>query len=100
MLLPAQRLQNMTYTLADAPPETVGPVVRDAGRQPRRRPTPSQTTVDRVLATPEARAKLLRFFISWLEVKEPDEFTIAPSVFPEFTPAVAAADGRGDHARS
>ena len=50
-----------------------------------------QATVDRMLATPEARAKLLRFFISWLEVKEPDEFTIAPSVFPEFTPAVAAA---------
>jgi hypothetical protein len=33
----------------------------------------------------------MRFFISWLEVKEPDEFTIAPSVFPEFTPALAAA---------
>ena len=44
-----------------------------------------------MLATPEARAKLLRFFLAWLEVKEPDEFTIAPSVFPEFTPAVAAA---------
>ena len=48
-------------------------------------------TVDRLLATPEARAKLMRFFISWLEVKEPDDFTIAPSVFPEFTPALAAA---------
>jgi hypothetical protein len=44
-----------------------------------------------VLASPEARAKLLRFFVAWLEVKEPDEFAIATSVFPEFTPAVAAA---------
>jgi hypothetical protein len=33
----------------------------------------------------------MRFFVSWLEVKEPDQFTIAPSVFPEFTPALAAA---------
>ena len=39
----------------------------------------------------EARAKLLRFFVAWLEVKEPDEFTIATSAFPEFTPEVAAA---------
>ena len=68
-----------------------GPVVRRARRQPRRRPTPSRMTVDRLLATPEARAKLMRFFVSWLEVKEPAEFTIAPSVFPEFTPALAAA---------
>ena len=29
-------------------------------------------TVDKLLATPEARAKLMRFFISWLEVREPD----------------------------
>jgi Protein of unknown function (DUF1588)/Protein of unknown function (DUF1592) len=43
------------------------------------------------MATPQARTKLLRFFKAWLEVKEPDEFTIATSVFPEFTPEVAAA---------
>ena len=33
----------------------------------------------------------MRFFLAWLEVKEPDQFTIAASAFPEFTPAVAAA---------
>ena len=90
VMLPAQRLQSMSYTLADAPPETVGlssaaPATglgsADAVAQ----------TVDKLLATPEARAKLMRFFVSWLEVKEPTEFTIAPSVFPEFTPALATA---------
>jgi len=89
-LLPAERLQNMTYTLADAPPETVGL----SSAMPAATLLTSddvQATANRILDTPEARAKLLRFFTSWLEVKEADEFTIAPSAFPEFTPAVAAA---------
>jgi len=90
VMLPAERLQAMSYTLADAPPETVG--LSSA--------TPTTglatadalaATVDKLLATPEARAKLMRFFISWLEVREPTEFTIAPTVFPEFTPALATA---------
>ena len=51
----------------------------------------TQKTIDHVLESPEARAKLMRFFIAWLEVKQPDEFTISSSVFPEFTAAVAAA---------
>src|SRR4029079_17518412 len=90
VMLPAERLQAMSYTLADAPPETVG--LSSA--------TPTTglatadalaATVDKLLATPEARAKLMRFFISWLELREPTEFTIAPTVFPEFTPALATA---------
>jgi len=90
LLLPAQRLQHITYTLADAPPEAIG--LSSA--------TPSahlgtqalaQATLDKVLASPQARDKLTRFFLAWLEVKEPDQFTIAASTFPEFTPAVAAA---------
>jgi hypothetical protein len=90
LLLPAQQLQNMTYTLADAPPETVGlsSATPSAYLQT---PALVQKTIDQVLAAPETRAKLLRFFVAWLEVKEPDEFTIATSVFPEFTPVVAAA---------
>jgi hypothetical protein len=87
VLLPAQRLQAMSYTLADAPPETVGL----ASGATLASAADVATTVDKLLATAEARAKLMRFFISWLEVREPDEFTIAPSVFPEFTPALAAA---------
>ena len=67
---------------------------------PTPRPTTSPQTVDKLLATPEARAKLMRFFIAWLEVKEPDEFTIAPSVFPEFTPGGRRGGGRGDRRRS
>jgi hypothetical protein len=90
VLLPAQQLQNITYTLADAPPETVG-LTSATPTAYLQTPAQVEKTVDQVLATPDARAKLLRFFITWLEVKEPDEFTIAASVFPEFTPEVAAA---------
>jgi hypothetical protein len=89
-LQPAQHLQHITYTLADAPPETVGlssaspaSYLTDAGA--------TQQTIDKVLASPEARDKLMRFFLAWLEVKEPEQFNIATSAFPEFTPAVAAA---------
>lgn len=90
LLQPAQQLQNITYTLADAPPETLGlsSATPNAYVQT---PALAQKTIDQVLASAEARAKLLRFFLAWLEVKEPDEFSIASSVFPEFTPAVAAA---------
>lgn len=89
-LLPAQQLQNITYTLADAPPEAIGLDSSAAGDY-LRTPELAQSTIDKVLARPEARDKLLRFFLAWLEVKEPDEFAIANSVFPEFTPDVAAA---------
>jgi hypothetical protein len=89
-LRPAHALQHITYTLADAPPDALGfssatPVmyVQNAER--------TRETIDGVLASPEARAKLLRFFIAWLEIKQPDEFTISTSVFPEFTADVAAA---------
>ena len=90
LLLPAQQLQHMTYTLADAPPETVG-LSSATPNTYLQTPALVEKTIDQVLASPEARAKLLRFFVAWLEVKEPDDFAIAPSVFPEFTPAVAAA---------
>jgi hypothetical protein len=90
LLLPAQQLQNMSYTLADAPPETVG-LSSATPTAYLQTPALVQKAIDQVLASPEARAKLLRFFVAWLEVKEPDEFTIATSVFPEFTPVVAAA---------
>jgi hypothetical protein len=88
-LLPAHQLQNLTYSLADAPPETVG--LSSATPGPYLQASAIDKTIDQVLASPQARAKLIRFFIAWLEIKEPDEFTIAPSVFPEFTPAVAGA---------
>jgi hypothetical protein len=89
-LAPAQQLQNISYTLADAPPNALG-IAPDAAIAQLTAPDGVQKTVDQVLATPLARQKLMRFFIAWLEVKEPDEFALAPDVFPEFTPAVAAA---------
>jgi hypothetical protein len=90
LLLPAQQLQNITYTLADGPPEAVG---LSSATPVAHLQTPDLVgkTVDQVLASPAARAKLLRFFLAWLEVKEPEEFAIAESAFPEFTPDVAAA---------
>ncbi|HVJ14955.1 MAG TPA: DUF1588 domain-containing protein [Polyangiaceae bacterium] len=83
LLLPAQLAQNLSYTLADAPPEAVGLAAI----------APDEVTAaaDQVLATPLARAKLMRFINAWLEVKEPDEFDIATSIFPEFTPELATA---------
>jgi hypothetical protein len=90
VLSAAQQLQNISYTLADAPPEAVGLAFTEAAALVAT-PDAAQKTIDKVLVTSAARDKLLRFFISWLEVKEPDEFTIAPDVFPEFTPQVAAA---------
>ena len=90
VLLPAQLLQSVTYTLADAPPEALGLASTDAvalvGND-----QALQQTIAKVLATPQARAKLLNFFIAWLEVKEPADFIISPNVFPEFTPEVAQA---------
>lgn len=82
-----QLLQSLSYSLADAPPEALGLALD----------TPLEGTgqieevVARVLATPAARDKLLRFFVAWLEVKEPEEFTIASDAFPAFTPEVARA---------
>ena len=85
-LLPAQQLQNIAYTLSDAPPSALGIATPGALT-----PADALKVVDQVLATPLARQKLMRFFVAWLEVREPDEFALAPDVFPEFTPEVAAA---------
>jgi hypothetical protein len=90
VLLPAQRLQNITYTLADAPPDALGLSTPSIAARVQTQDA-LQATVDSVLANAGARAKLLRFLTSWLEVREPEDFVIAASVFPEFTPEVAAA---------
>jgi hypothetical protein len=89
-LLPAQLLQNLSYTLADAPPEAVGLGPPARGEAPLAE-TELARAIDTVLATPAARSKLLRFFSSWLEVREPSELDISTAVYPEFTPEVAAA---------
>ena len=90
VLRPAQQLQQLSYALADAPPEALGftsasPELHVGS------PEALSEAVDAVLASELGRQKLQRFFTAWLEVKESDTFTIEPSVFPEFTPQVAAA---------
>ncbi|MBK7860769.1 MAG: DUF1588 domain-containing protein [Archangiaceae bacterium] len=52
---------------------------------------PAADALERVLASTQAREKLMRFFVAWLEIREADELTLSPAVFPEFTPAFAAA---------
>lgn len=89
-LVPAQLLQALTYTLADAPPETFGIDARAFGPHLPKGEV-ARTTIDSILATNEAREKLVRFFLTWLEVKDPQGFTISPQVYPEFTPRLAAA---------
>ena len=73
-----------------------GAFVGDAERLPARRPSSRRRPSTRSSPRREARAKLLRFFLAWLEVKEPDEFTIAASAFPEFTPGGRRGRGRRD----
>ncbi|MCA9580959.1 MAG: DUF1588 domain-containing protein, partial [Myxococcales bacterium] len=88
-LLPAQQLQHLTYTLADAPPEALGLDSLDPG------PFVStdesfESTVEKMLASPEVRQKLMRFFVAWLEVKEAEDLVIGAEM-PEFTTEVATA---------
>lgn len=89
-LLPAQLLQNLTYTLADAPPDAVGLKLPAKDAAPLGEAELAQA-VKQVIDTPAARAKLLRFFSAWLEVKEPQDFDLSPTVYPEFTAEVANA---------
>jgi hypothetical protein len=83
----AQYLQNLTYTLADVPPESVAL----SSVNPAQHVASVEQTVDALLASPKAREKLARFFTAWLEVKTPAEINLASSVYPEFTPEVANA---------
>lgn len=65
VLRPAQQLQQITYALADLPPFALGLSINDFS-------SAEAGLVDTVLAAPEARQKLARFFRAWLEIEEPD----------------------------
>jgi hypothetical protein len=86
----AQRLQNISYALADASPEALGMPSADA-KELVGTPDAQARTIETVLKSELARKKLVRFFSAWLEVREPGEFTIDSTVFPLFTPALASA---------
>jgi len=81
-LLPAQLLQHVTYTLADAPPAALG---IDSGTAQAVVGTVEalNTTITQVLASQAARDKLARFIMTWLEIQQADEFT---------SPDIAAQD--------
>ena len=87
-LSPAQWAETLSYTLTDAPPDAVGIAATTASKLPDEKSR--EQTVSKLLSTPQARRKLERFFLAWLEVKEPSDFTIASEVFPEFTPKLAS----------
>ena len=87
---PFQLLRTLTYTIADVPPAPLN-IDCDVALNYVQTPELVARTVDAIAVTPEARDKLVRFFIAWLELKEPADFTIAPDVFKEFTPKLAAA---------
>lgn len=89
-LLPAQRLQSISYALSDSPPSRIGLSFMDAASLVGSE-SALQSTINTVLASDAARDKLLRFLISWLEIRDADDFDIDPSAFPEFTTEVAAA---------
>ena len=89
-LTPVQLLQSVTYTIADAPAERLDLDSRLADQYLRTGPE-AAATLKAIVASSEAREKLVRFFKAWLEVREPADFTISKEVFPEFTPEVAGA---------
>jgi hypothetical protein len=72
-LLPAQLLQHVTYTLADAHPASVG-IPSDTAGAAVGTPEALQSTVAQVLASGAARDKLTRFITTWLEIQRPEEF--------------------------
>lgn len=86
----ARRLQTLSYTLADVPPEALKLDTAQAKTYFSSGQT-AAATLDRIVASAEARAKLKRFFSAWLEIKEPNEFTISPNYYPAFNPKLAAA---------
>lgn len=81
-------LQNLTYTLADAPPDKLGLVSAQASGYVQSDAN-KKSTIDTIVASQDARDKLMRFFLSWLEVKEPKDFTISDVDFPEFSESMA-----------
>ena len=89
-LVPAQRLETLAYSLADAPPDKLGFDPANAERHWKSE-ADAKAAVEKMLASADAREKLVRFFKAWLEIKEPAEFTISREAFPEFGPELAAA---------
>ncbi len=89
-LAEARRLQTLTYTLADAPPEAFALQSANAS-QYFRSGQQAAITLDTIITAPAAKDKLKRFFNAWLEIKEPADFTISTNYYADFNPQLAAA---------
>ncbi len=89
-LAPPQLLQAVTYTVADSPPEKLG-LSSSTASEYLKSGTAAGPTIDRIVRSTDAREKLARFFKAWLELKEPDEFTISKETFPAFERKLATA---------
>lgn len=88
-LVPTEQLQFISYTLADRPPEALG--LSSAQAQDLIAPGSRIARVDAVLNSAAARAKLSRFILAWLEVKDVNEYLVSRTIFPEFTNQVEAS---------
>ncbi|MGE0699693.1 MAG: DUF1588 domain-containing protein [Hyphomicrobiaceae bacterium] len=97
LLAPAEQLEALAYTLADVPPAKLG--LESAGAAKYLATAADRAALaERIVTSPEARAKLVRFFKAWLEIREPGEYAISREAFPEFTPEVATAMTRATEA--
>ena len=87
---PGQDLEALTYILADSPPEKLK---FDSANAIAYMQTPGDASraVQDIVASKEAREKLVRFFKAWLEIKDPGDFTISTQVFPAFDAKLTAA---------
>ncbi len=88
--VPGQDLEALTYIFADSPPEKLKFDSNNALAY-LQTPADAARTVQEIVASKDAREKLVRFFKAWLEIKEPNEFTISQKAFPAFDAKLTAA---------
>lgn len=89
-LTSAETLGGISYTLSDFPPESLG--LSSANPESYvKSPEALKGTVDSILSSSAARRKLARFFISWLEIRDPDDIKMASSAYPDFNLNLAQA---------
>lgn len=88
-LVPAEHLQLLTYTFADAPAEKLG--LNSSTATTHLQATNKEATINSILLSSSGREKLSRFVLAWLEVKEAADYSISTTIYPEFTPAVATS---------
>lgn len=87
---PNEVVQNLSYTLTDAPPVQFGVNVDNATDKIRDVASMQQFSQE-LLKTRQSTVKLINFFKDWLEVKEAEEITKDKVTFPSFTETTSKA---------